>query len=523
MARETEFLNNPERLGMSDEELAQYAAEQPQQLGIEGEQYGPPPPDQNIGMAKPTDWGEPTNAFTNVPSVADADPDYNLIDASQRVEPNLPDGFGTVYNPETGRSAIATPGGNMGVPREPAAEEMFKSYQKKGGNMSFEDFQKWYAEKKPSAERPEDADMVSKYGLPPKGYPAHPFDREKFETGLLKDPMFRGQNPFKRNPDAEMEQVFQDNMERKFNEVFQGTVTWADRNKLTPEQMKHWESEALRYRAAIFNAAKADVDSQKDFWKYSMGEFDAMKKDYDTRMEKTKINLYRVDPESGRTETISVPRSDVPHYLSKRDVNNKLEGWTEGKPGALPRTVKEQIVDVFSPSANRTIKVPRSEADAIISGNKKVLGSEDISDWEMGKATKEEKVWVFDPADPDRSKRQVNKDTADKLVADEGWKLGQPTAPRDEPGRLTENQVVHELNNFALENGQDYEKMYNKYREFRETEGFSREESYRKTLEAFPKKKSGGTGAGVVVPKASASKQTEPNQPAKGTLKSLWR
>ena len=506
----------------SDEELAQ---------------IGPPIPE---GLAKPTDFGEPTNAFTNRPEVAAADPDYNFVDTSKLAEPYLegrlgkdkqgnefPEGF--AFNPETGDVTVTTRGGGvnkLSAPREPDPNEMYKYYKQKGGNLSPEEFANWYASDKPPVDK-EDAAMVSKYGMPPKGYPAHPFDREKFEKKLLEDKIFRGQNPFKRDPNAEMEQVFKDNMERKFNEVFQGNVTWADRGKLTKEQMAHWESEALRYRAAIFNAAKADADSQKEFWKYSMGEFDSMKKDYDTRMEKVKVPIYRTNPETGMIESINVPRSDVPAYLSKRGIDNKLEGWTEGKPTQPKNAPKEQTVDVFSPSANRTIKVPRSEADAIISGKKLVLGSEKINDWQMGKATKEEKVWVFDPADPDRSKRQVNRATADILIEKEDWKEGQPTAPRDEPGKLTENQVAHELNNYALENSQDYDKMYEAYRNY--VSGIatgtkmSREDAYRETLKKFPKRRVGGAVApGTTVPKASASKPAPSPETNKG-ISSLWK
>jgi len=477
---------------------------------VEPEEIPPPPPDYKL-----LPYTAKADRYTNLPTEAGTpgyrgttyDPETGKpIPSEPYLEGGLKRGEGFAFDPRTGAATVIGKDGKpyrLDQPQEPPVEEMYDLYRSKGGKMDSEEFARWYAEKKPPVSKPEDAERISKYGLPPKGYPAHPFDREKFEQGLLKQPMFKGQNPFQRDTTAEMEKTYQANQEGLFNHLFKGHVTWADRDKMSKEQKNYWEEMSKVYRARVFDASKADKASQIEYWKYAMGEFDAMKKDFDTRMEKTKIWMNKIDP-AGREQKVLVPRSDVEAY--------KREGWSEGAPvGAIQ---KEPIVEVFSPSLNRSVRLPRSEADAVIAGKRPVIGAENVSDWQMGK---EGKVWVFDPKDPDRSKKQVSAEES-KRLEDEGWKIGQPTAPKNEPGKLTENQIVHELNNFALENGQDYNKMYSKYREFIEIDGLGREEAYRKTLEAYPKR-STTTSKIVTTTKESGSAA----KPTKKGLSSLWR
>lgn len=215
--------------------------------------------------------------------------------------------------------------------------------------------------------------MKTRHGLPEEDYeePLKRLERFSDREGFQKSVISQiGVNPFEIDIQAEIRKADK-NLPKLFHQVFQGRITWNDRDLMTKEEKSYWHNVVRQYHADVQNQIASKKKMLIDKFNYMMNTFDNQRA---IELEKAKRTYEMLD--------------------------RKI--W------------------VHNPVTKAKLQVTADEIDDFIGPAAK------YENWKIGQPFgKEERdeVWVFN--EDLNTKRKVSTEEAEKLKG-QGWKIGQP-------------------------------------------------------------------------------------------------
>lgn len=169
-------------------------------------------------------------------------------------------------------------------------------------------------------------------------------DRNRYENGVLK---MIGGNPFERDPVRELNKITQNEMPKIFETIFGGQLAWADRGRMDPNQVKHFDNEVKRFRAHVAQGIDADIKTQINTYNNLMTRFDNDRKYYEA-------NLKRV--EAASKDLLKTRRQDYKERVSRYDDLNKSR-MTINKQIMDTLLKYQEISNVGGPDSNEAMAV----------------------------------------------------------------------------------------------------------------------------------------------------------------------
>lgn len=132
-------------------------------------------------------------------------------------------------------------------------------------------------------------------------------NRPAYEQIVLKQ---LGGNPFDRDPVAELNQVTEAEIPNIFNTIFNGQVSWEDRNRLDPAQQKHLDNEIKKFRAHVHDGINSEIQNKINIYNQLMNRFDNERKYYEAATKRVESQAKEMMTQARQEQKDRVARYD---------------------------------------------------------------------------------------------------------------------------------------------------------------------------------------------------------------------